>query len=462
MSRREGFSYWSLSSLHSGHKTRKENVAPGWSSGAHLSNPGSSSPEKHNEPPIPRLASSSMDLDLSINTIITARNSHMKTPAQREVGFTKDEWDYIHRCFPAATCIQYSYPFFVICGTTPPVDPISIKGLIVEFYDDIEEFKYCPGLGGNPTVPDPLPRWPKPYQKFDGFESIQNVCVELSSKLGIPIYSITTYLHLLVIEVHSSNYDLAILPGKVGGRIAMWSVYGETWGKPFSDVPRMKDPACRSGDNTDYVFDGLCPGIKVCGHTMSTSSGALLKNLDTGEEVITVANHGWLSDEGIVFHPDIYQAIGTINKRNPNEDVALCTLRPNILYTNAKYFSAPPPIKLVTGKHVEDYIAPFSFFAADGFTSGACWMQVTGFRHFNGIPSIQLSSQNAYIMRMLRASSREIAMAVEGICGAPVVHQEDDDDNVSNVCLGFFYQFDGNNALVPTVDFLIADGWQIS
>jgi hypothetical protein len=89
-------------------------------------------------------------------------------------------------------------------------------------------------------------------------------------------------------------------------------------------------------------------------------------------------------------------------------------------------------------------------------------MQVTGFRYFNGFPNMQLSCKNAYIMRMPRASSREVGMAIEGICGAPVVHQEEDNDNLSNVCLGFFSQFDGNNALVPTVDFLIADGWQIS
>ena len=85
MSRREGFSHRNLSSLHSGHKTRKENVALGWSS-TRLSNLDSASPEKDNEPAVPRLASSSMDLNLSINDIITARNLHMKIPTRRRVG----------------------------------------------------------------------------------------------------------------------------------------------------------------------------------------------------------------------------------------------------------------------------------------------------------------------------------------------------------------------------------------
>ena len=54
----------------------------------------------------------------------------------------------------------------------------------------------------------------------------------------------------------------------------------------------------------------------------------------------------------------------------------------------------------------------------------------------------QLSSQNEYIMRKLHGSKREAGMTVAGICGAPVVHQEDEDGNVSNVCLEFFCKFD--------------------
>ena len=43
--------------------------------------------------------------------------------------------------------------------------------------------------------------------------------------------------------------------------------------------------------------------------------------------------------------------------------------------------------------------------------------------------------------------------------GAPVVHQEDIKEEISNLCAGFFSGFDGTNVLVPTLDYLLDRGW---
>jgi hypothetical protein len=46
---------------------------------------------------------------------------------------------------------------------------------------------------------------------------------------------------------------------------------------------------------------------------------------------------------------------------------------------------------------------------------------------------------------------------------APLVHQEDDDGNpnLSNTCVGFFWKYEGTNAIIPSLDYLINQGWEI-
>ena len=72
--------------------------------------------------------------------IVRRRDPSTPIPSTRDAAFTNEDWDEVHRVFPDAAMILYSYPFCVICGVTPPDEPVSVKGLITEFYDNIEEY----------------------------------------------------------------------------------------------------------------------------------------------------------------------------------------------------------------------------------------------------------------------------------------------------------------------------------
>ena len=434
---------------------RKENLPPEWATRYHGRNP-----DPDLKPDALTIAPSS---SIPPKSIIHPRDLKARIPLQNQVKLTDDDWKTLRQAFPHASCIQYSYPFIVICGVKPPVEPIGVKNLIVEFYDHIDEFVYCPGTGGNPALADPLPRWSEmPDRKLDTFTSIKSARTSLANALGITICAMSTYLHLLVVEVNEKDYDLDALPGIVGGRITIWTIYGTIWGGSMAHS-RAKDPRSSTGDDTDYLSVGLCPGVKVCGIEKSTSSGVLLRNEFTGEVALSVASHGWDDNDNVICHPHSNSScIATIHTRVVETDLALASLAPGIIYTNAKYFHAPTPRKLVPESHVEEHDRIFSYYGADGFTTGLCWLQLVGFRNIDDSLRVgHYSAANSYIMRQTRASASESNLAKEGICGAPLVHQESDDINMSNVCVGFFWKYEGTNAVIPTLDYLIDRGWQI-
>src|SRR5215471_19127605 len=273
MSRQPGYSVADGDLLLDG---RKENLPPAWTTRHQPRNPDL-------KPHAPTIIPSSSISPNSPKSIIQPRDLKARIPLQNQVKFTGDDWKTLREAFPDATCIQYSYPFIIICGVKPPVEPISVKNIIVEFYDHIDEFMYCPGIGGNPSITDPLPRWLETeHRRLDTFTSIESVRISLANALGITICAMSTYLHLLVVEVAEKDYNLDTLPGIIGGRITLWAVYGTLWADSMAQS-RAKDPRSSSGDDTDYFPLDLCPGIKVCGTERSTSSGLLLRNEFTGD-----------------------------------------------------------------------------------------------------------------------------------------------------------------------------------
>ena len=90
------------------------------------------------------------------SSIVRPRDTSLQIPSTMDLAFPNEDWDEVHRVFPDTTMILYSYPFCVICGVTPPNEPVSVKCLITDFYDNIEEYSYLPCDCGNPLVPDPL------------------------------------------------------------------------------------------------------------------------------------------------------------------------------------------------------------------------------------------------------------------------------------------------------------------
>jgi len=236
------------------------------------------------------------------SSIVRRRDPSTPIPSTMDAAFTNEDWDEVHRVFPDATMILYSYPFCVICGVTPPDEPVSVKGLITEFYDNIEEYSYLPCDFGNPLVPDPLE---KPFERskhFPNFDELDARRDELERKVGIPLRTMSLYLHAVVIEVDEEFLDLDKLPGKVGGRIACWGAYGQVW-KWELHAHERNDPQIVGGDDSDYK-PGMGPGIKICGEIGSASAGVLMKNTRNGEQVITVPAHIVDSHNEVVLHPD--------------------------------------------------------------------------------------------------------------------------------------------------------------
>ena len=144
------------------------------------------------------------------------------------------------------------------------------------------------------------------------FDELDARMDELERKVGIPLRTMALYLHLVVIEVDEEFLHLDKLPGKVGGRIACWGVYGQVW-KWQSHAQRRKDPQVVGEDDSDYKPD-LGPGIKIRGEIGSGSAGVLMKNTRTGEEVITVPAHIFdTDDDEIIFSPDLSPSIESAN-----------------------------------------------------------------------------------------------------------------------------------------------------
>ena len=197
-------------------------------------------------------------------SIVARRDLSIPPPPQNQSGLTKDIRQKVEELFPNAS-ILFNYPFIVIANAKPPTDPISINNLIVEFYDNLEDFKYAPGKGGNPSIKDPVAKeLPYSHASFPSFDALDAIINVLGDALGIEICSLAVYLYVLVVEVDEKDYDLHKLPGKVAGRSTLWGIKGDTWGKKRADFPRKRVPPGLV-DDSNYKDEGLSPGVKVCG-----------------------------------------------------------------------------------------------------------------------------------------------------------------------------------------------------
>jgi hypothetical protein len=75
---------------------------------------------------------------------------------------------------------------------------------------------------------------------------------------------------------------------------------------------------------------------------------------------------------------------------------------------------------------------------------------------------IQMSFDFAYIMCRACGTYKEVGnIPVEGLCGAPVVHQECDDQTLSNAMCGFFWLSNYQVSWVVALDPLISEGWEL-
>lgn len=161
------------------------------------------------------------------------------------------------------------------------------------------------------------------------------------------------------------------LPGKVGGRPALWAAEGSIWGERCADdarSTRWRIPTQESSDNSNYSDGELHPSLCVSGNRFSTTSGVLIQNVHTRYQRGTLAYHGWIENEVDVYHPECPHRIGVISARFPRYDVSLCELHEGIIYTNSIYFDAHSPTHFLSLEDISALTEPYSYYEVDDIT----------------------------------------------------------------------------------------------
>jgi len=396
---------------------------------------------------------------LQFPDFIFKRGDAPTLPDAKDVYITQSEWESIRVAFPDATSLMYHYPYFIIIGQIPPSDPISIKGLIVEFYERREQYSLMPGHWGIPVLPDPLPRVPWSLRIIPTPSELKAMTRELESALGIHIVTLSFYLAKFVIEVEENEFDLRHLPGIVAGHHAYWGPRG-LWGFTEHASPRKITPDPDTGIEDDSEYIPINPGVKVSGKERSTSCGVVIQNVNNGNLRLTVAFHGWSQgpEDRSVCHGN--REIAEITEYHPSSDWGLCTMFDDVEWTNKNYFGAPIPTHFISSHELTQKVHPQSFFVCDGFTTGTMYLNFVGLQVGN---FLEFGSEYAYLCRRLRASKDEYTMVPSlGACGAPLVHIEDKDEgSLSNAVAGFMWKSNSYTTLIKAVDGLMEAGWII-
>jgi hypothetical protein len=56
----------------------------------------------------------------------------------------------------------------------------------------------------------------------------------------------------------------------------------------------------------------------------------------------------------------------------------------------------------------------------------------------------------------------DVGDAREGVCGASVVHEQTEDEEMDGIVLGFVWLKDDKSLVVAAVDYLVDDGWEVA
>jgi len=368
-----------------------------------------------------------------------------------------DEYRAIQSIFPTCTGYKISGPVLVLqCPEPPTFTPVTVAGLPAVFVPDMRDYDDLGGVLGNPTIRLPGSNYKAAPNQYPTFPQMEEVFHELADSYPNVQSVGWRYTHF-VTTLTSSHFDPASYPGKIGNSVVVYTWPGRF--KPHSQSRLMTPSQTPGGDFTDYRMLGLTPGIKVVGHRMATSSGVLVQN--GGQLRLTLADHGF-ADTDHVYHPDPlpHWQIGTISQRYPLMDIALASAPPN--YSNKSYFTANIPRGLVSTDFVASRLGMPTWFEAEGFTTGRIHMAYTG--PAVGYPDVPAYIHNSYLMRMYNFEyfGPEVGEAKEGACGAPVVFEATDDEELDGVTIGFVWLLCGRDMIVAAVDELLDDGWQIA
>lgn len=182
--------------------------------------------------------------------------------------------------------------------------------------------------------------------------------------------------------------------------------------------------------------------------------GIKIRNL-AGEEMLTVANHGFLSSKE-VYHPFVNggDLIGEVVDARPELEITLVKLTPAVSssFTNSCYFQAEPPTRLLEVSQVSQG----SWSEVDGMSSGLFSMmnigtQIMQAKRPAGDPELEFEEWDTRSVHFLFGNVNKVIS--DGVCGAPIV------DIASGGVSGFFHPSDGVLAYSAVLDDLVAEGW---
>ena len=334
----------------------------------------------------------------------------------------------------------------------------------------------------NPRVKDPCPQisWPRlsnpqKHQKT----AVLSYLAEIVNPRAI--YFLPSMMVVELALNDGRSYQTHSLPGTVAGRTTLYHHSETPFFHSMKDLHRERrlDPAKWEfpelgplpQDCTNYLLEPpslLTPGVRLSSGrgakgtiyentSQATSAGVRLRNSKTGQDVVTVAHHGFLySNE--VYHPTGEDGvrIGEIIDSRPELDVAFMRLTPSEFhkFTNSVYFSAEKPTRLA----VEADIAQGSWSEVDGMSSGLVSLLFEGLVSFEperppGHAKIPFSEWKSNILAQVFGAVNN--RMVDGISGAPIVGC-----NTGQV-QGFFHLGSGYYALCATLDDLVAEGWAL-
>lgn len=329
----------------------------------------------------------------------------------------------------------------------------------------------------NPRIQDPCPTLTWPKMAFPTKE--QNITLLTALEPFANIRAILYLPNWTIVELRYGDgrvYEPRSLPGIVAGRTTLYHhaegpfyhrMRSQTRARFIDHAQHMNSPEPLPQDDSNYlrrlcltpgcrVESGLgSPGSGYGSVNSATTLGVKLHNVH-GEEMVTVAQHGFLLSN-VVYHPRVGEdMIGTVSDTCPELDIAFVKLTPaaSASFTNECNFQAEPPRSLMPG----DMIEAGSWSKVDGMSSGLVNLMAYG-KYFLepvrpvGHPAIPSERWKAISVNAVFGAINSTIS--EGTCGAPIV--ECGNGGVT----GFFHLSDGTNCLRIHLDDLIAEGWQV-
>jgi hypothetical protein len=375
-----------------------------------------------------------------------------------------------------AVCVTYAWPQIFIETPAPPSPvPLTVACVAAVFLPVGSQPRYLSTRTdySNPRMADPipeslhLPKWEKPSNDqcrvvLESLEQIMN------------IEAVNFIPPTIIVELRHDDgkeYGKRSLPGIVGGQTTLYHhSHTPFWKMVTQARERLIDPSDAIQDTTNYLQSDLRTlflGVRVesgltsrqggyLNATTASSAGILLRSIHEGPR-LTVSNHSFLNTDD-VHHPSSHitgVCIGQITERFEHLDIALVQLFPSSTFTNAGYFQAQEPKRLLRSNEVPNNV----WCSLDGMATGLVFLRVAGIRLRAAqcppgvvIPSTDFVAEN--IMEYIGPAGDQTQ---EGVCGAPIVVDDDHNGGV----VGFFQlgERDSNWATAPCLDDLIDRGW---